>query len=194
MARAKSEHKRVALLEAAITIFAERGVWATPTSAISAAAGMAEGTLFTYFTTKDVLLNELYRFLKQEVAERLLLTAPQEPNLRHQAAHVWQHYIRWGVEHPARFRVLQELRLSDRITEESHLVGNEPFAALAALAEGEMRQGTLRQLPAGYLQAAMGGLADATITFITSGHGPLDTVSHTGFALFWSGVEVSGAQ
>ena len=48
-------------------LFAERGIGHTPTSAISAAAGVAEGTLFTYFKTKDELLNELYRELRKEM-------------------------------------------------------------------------------------------------------------------------------
>jgi AcrR family transcriptional regulator len=52
MARPKSDDKRNAILTAAIATFAARGVWSTPTSAISKAAGIAEGTLFTYFGTK----------------------------------------------------------------------------------------------------------------------------------------------
>ncbi|KAI1691915.1 bacterial regulatory protein, tetR family domain-containing protein [Ditylenchus destructor] len=69
MARPRSEDKRNAILDAAIAEFASRGAWSTPTSAISRAAGVAEGTLFTYFANKEVLVNELYRQLKTELAE-----------------------------------------------------------------------------------------------------------------------------
>ena len=67
MARPKSDNKRKAILESAMELFAERGIGHAPTSAISAAAGVAEGTLFTYFKTKDELLNELYRELRKEM-------------------------------------------------------------------------------------------------------------------------------
>jgi uncharacterized alpha-E superfamily protein len=50
-------------------LFAERGIGHTPTSAISAAAGIAEGTLFTYFKTKDELINELYHRTNQTCAD-----------------------------------------------------------------------------------------------------------------------------
>ena len=64
MARPKSEDKRNAILDAATRVFAERGLAAAPTSEISRRAGVADGTLFTYFKTKDDLINALYREIK----------------------------------------------------------------------------------------------------------------------------------
>src|SRR5258708_5790685 len=69
MAKPKSEDKRNAILSAAIQVFAERGLGA-PTAAITSAAGIAEGSLFTYFTTKEELINALYRELKLGWADR----------------------------------------------------------------------------------------------------------------------------
>ena len=66
MARPKSEDKRNAILSAATEVFAERGLSAA-TSAISTAAGVAEVPLFTYFKTKDELINALYREIKLEL-------------------------------------------------------------------------------------------------------------------------------
>ena len=55
MSRPRSEDNRIAILEAALCVFAERGNLSAPTSAISKAASVAEGTLFTYFKSKDDL-------------------------------------------------------------------------------------------------------------------------------------------
>ncbi len=68
MSRPKSDDKRIAILEAALRVFAERGNLSAPTSAISKAAGVAEGTLFTYFKSKDDLINELYRDIYARVS------------------------------------------------------------------------------------------------------------------------------
>ena len=57
MARPKSEDKRNAILDAATRVFAECGLTAAPTSEISRRAGVADGPLFTYFKTKDDLIN-----------------------------------------------------------------------------------------------------------------------------------------
>src|SRR5712672_503691 len=71
MARLKSEDKRNSILSAATKVFAERGL-AAPTVAITAVAGVAEGTLFTYFRTKDELVNALYREIKLELADAMM--------------------------------------------------------------------------------------------------------------------------
>src|SRR5690242_1863704 len=130
MARPKSEDKRNAILEAAIAVFAERGVWSTPTSAISKAAGVAEGTLFTYFSTKEVLVNELYRTLKLELAGALLATFPREADVRSTFYHVWERYVRWGAANPEKYKVMAQLGVSDHVTTESKAVGYAPFAEL----------------------------------------------------------------
>jgi len=82
VARPKSEDKRNAILNTAIRLFAERGLTAAPTSEISKQAGVAEGTLFTYFKTKDDLINALYREIKLELADAMMSDFPRKKNVR----------------------------------------------------------------------------------------------------------------
>lgn len=58
------ENTKRAILEAALELFAQKGFYRTTTKAISRKAGIAEGTLFNYFQTKEDLA--LY-FLEQEL-------------------------------------------------------------------------------------------------------------------------------
>jgi len=74
---ANKERTRNAILEAALLLFSQKGFYRTTTKAISAKAGIAEGTLFNYFRTKEDLalyffereLDGLTRWFAQE--ERL---------------------------------------------------------------------------------------------------------------------------
>ena len=45
--------RKNAILNAAVTLFAERGFNATPTSAVASLAGVAEGLIFHYFKNKE---------------------------------------------------------------------------------------------------------------------------------------------
>jgi AcrR family transcriptional regulator len=63
VARPTSPEKRRSLLLAAARAVGEQGVLAT-TSGIAKYAGVAEGTLFTYFESKDSLFQSLYLDLK----------------------------------------------------------------------------------------------------------------------------------
>ena len=67
MARPLSEEKRSALLAAAIDAVGSSGV-AASTLKIAKDAGVAEGTPFRYFPTKDDLFNQLY--LRRQIGDR----------------------------------------------------------------------------------------------------------------------------
>lgn len=72
MARPKSEDKKQALLEAATQAIAQSGI-AASTAVIARNAGVAEGTLFRYFATKDELINTLYLHLKQDLCQSMIM-------------------------------------------------------------------------------------------------------------------------
>lgn len=116
MARPKSKDKKQALLEAATLAFAQSGV-AAATSAIAHRAGVAEGTLFRYFATKDELLNELYLSIKSSLIHAMASgLSSDETQPKNNARHIWQSYIKWGIDHPVEYKAVRRLSLSERIT------------------------------------------------------------------------------
>lgn len=117
MSRPKSDGKRKAILEAALRLFAERGVAGTPTAAISKAAGVAEGTLFRYFKTKDELINELYLVLRKMFDEQLK-ALPADADVRGRLRFVWDKYLDIGLAHPEYVAVIRQLRVSGRLRKE----------------------------------------------------------------------------
>ena len=59
----RTQTKKEAILQAASKFFSERGYWDTSVSDISKATGVAEGTIFYHFQTKeDLFLAVLKRF------------------------------------------------------------------------------------------------------------------------------------
>ena len=72
------EKTKQAILRAALDLFAEKGFGRTTTKAISRKAGIAEGTLFNYFETKEDLA--LY-FLEQELDE-VIEWYQQDPRIK----------------------------------------------------------------------------------------------------------------
>src|ERR1700728_968563 len=99
MARPLSEEKRTAILAAATEAVAMLGVSA-PTAKIAKEAGVAEGTLFTYFTNKDELLNRLYLELKMDLRNAMMTGYPAGKSLVDRNRHVWDRLIDWGSAHP----------------------------------------------------------------------------------------------
>src|SRR5882724_11771871 len=126
MARPLSEDKRTAILEAATEAVATVGVSA-PTAKIAKGAGVAEGTLFTYFANKDELLNRLYLELKMDLRDAMMTGYPSGKSLIDRNRHVWDRYIGWGSAHPLKRSAMRQLVVSDRITEGSKKLVRDAF-------------------------------------------------------------------
>src|SRR4030088_2181260 len=165
MAKPKSEDKRNAILSAAIQVFAERGLGA-PTAAISTAAGIAEGSLFTYFKTKDELINALYREFKLELADSMMSGFPRKRSVRHRLEHVWNGYLQWGVSNPDQQKVLRQIQVWGGLTQESKQAGFAPFTEIQRMTEDAVTQPIYKDVPQTFIGAALGALAEMTMEFM----------------------------
>jgi AcrR family transcriptional regulator len=185
MARAKSEDKRNAILSAATEVFAERGLSAA-TSAISQAAGVAEGTLFTYFNTKDELINALYCAIKLELADAMMSDFPRRASLRTRLQHVWDGYARWGIANPSQHKVLQQIVVWSGLTEESKRAGTAPFLEVEKMAQAAVAQHLFLDRPLEFIAATLSAMADTTIEFMRRSPKQADLYRNSGFEMLWA--------
>ena len=182
MAKPKSEDRRNAILTAATQIFAERGLGA-PTSAITSAAGVAEGSLFTYFKTKDELVNELYREIKVDLADAMMSGFPRRTSVRHRLRHVWDQFVNWGVSNPAQANVLKQIQIWGGLTEESKMAGSAPFAEIPKMV-GDAKVA----LPQAFVEAVLGALAETVMEFIRLHPEKAEMYRKAGFEMLWAGI------
>lgn len=187
MARPKSDDKRNAILAAAIEVIAEQGVSA-PTAKIASLAGVAEGTLFTYFSNKDELLNQLYVGIKSELRDVMMSAYPKSKGVKTRVRHAWQMYVGWGIAWPLKRKVLGQLAVSDRITDQSKATGLAAFAEFTSMVEQNIDNGVLRNHPAEFVSAIMGTLAETTMDFMTRFPQEADRYSESGFEAFWNAI------
>jgi AcrR family transcriptional regulator len=189
VARPKSEDKRNAILDAATRLFAERGLTASPTSEISKQARVAEGTLFTYFKTKDDLINALYREIKLELADAMMSDFPRKKNVRTRLRHVWDGYVNWGIANPRQRKVLAQLQVSEVLTKESKDAGGAPFVEFQIMIRGAIEQRVFRNdLPVELISKSLAALGEATIDLTMSNPSKAKRYRDSGFQMFWAGI------
>lgn len=166
MARPRSDDKRNAILTAATQAVAEQGTGA-PTARIARLAGVAEGTVFTYFANKDELLNVLYLTLKLDLREAIIAGFPEGGPLLDRRRHAWRRYIDWGVANPDMYKALTQLVVSDRITEATRLAGDEAFKAVDSTFATSYRPVHLpKEQALAFGSALLLSLAETTMTFV----------------------------
>ncbi len=189
MARPKSEDKRNAILDAATHLFAERGLTAAPTSEISKQAGVAEGTLFTYFKTKDDLINALYREIKLELADAMMSDFPRKKNVGTRLRHVWDRYANWGIANPKQRKVLAQLTVSEVLTKESRDAGSATFVEFQAMIRDAIEQRVFRNdVPVELISKALTALVEATIDLTVAKPSKAQDYRESGFQMFLAGI------
>lgn len=187
MARPLSEAKREAILAAACKLVAEHGTGA-PTAKIAREAGLAEGTLFTYFASKDELLNQLYLELKTDFATLTVTAYPREGSIRDRLEHLWNSFIDWGAKHPVKHKALRQLAVSDRISEETRSKGAAAFAEISGMIEESRRIGLLKDQSQPFFSAVVEALSEVMLDLIAREPGKHEHYKKLGFSVFWDGI------
>jgi AcrR family transcriptional regulator len=189
MARPKSETKRNAILDAATRVFAERGLAAAPTSEISKQAGVAEGTLFTYFKTKADLINALFRDIKLEQANAIMSDYPRKKSVRTRLRHVWDGYVNWGMKNPEQRKVLSQLQVSGMLSKQSLEAGSAPYVEMHNATRDAIEQHVLRvDLPIELISKMLAASAEATMDLIVLKPAMATKYRNGGFEIYWSGI------
>ncbi|MGB6128414.1 MAG: TetR/AcrR family transcriptional regulator [Psychrilyobacter sp.] len=94
------KRKRKIIIEVAMKLFVERGFHGTPTSLIAKEAGIATGTLFNYFKTKNILINEIFIEIKLEQKEGILKDLEEAKTSKMKLKKIWNNLIIWGIKNP----------------------------------------------------------------------------------------------
>ena len=187
MARPRSEDKQIALLEAATNVVAEQGLGA-PTSLIAKRAGVAEGTLFRYFATKDELLNALYLDIKRSLGESMRELINQSATRDALVRSLWDGYINWGIANPVAVKALNQLAVSDKITAQTRTKVVEFFPEMHQISSLCSARGSLSSLPQAFSDALLVALADATMLFAARDPERAEEYKAAGFKIFWEGI------
>lgn len=188
MARPLSEEKRDALIAAATELVAAQGVGAT-TAKIAKRAGLSEGTLFTYFATKEELFNQLFMELETELAHTLLEGYPQKDAIgQDRVRYLWNQFIDWGAAYPNKLKALKQLKVSDRLDEACRKFGEEVFGAMKAELKQSMEPHLRPGQTMGYLHAVFAALAETTLDFIARYPEQAKQYKQVGFDVFWHGL------
>lgn len=184
MARPKSEDKKQALLEAATVAIAQQGI-AASTALIARNAGVAEGTLFRYFATKDDLLNALYLHLKSSLCETMLAGIGDAVTPKDFTRCIWNSYIDWGVRNPLGNKAIRRMAVSEKITAETKQQVSDMFPELNKLCQRSVRDVFLSDAYRAFGDALFLSLAETTIEFAS--HEPKRAADLTalGFEAMW---------
>jgi AcrR family transcriptional regulator len=149
----------------------------------------AEGTLFTYFKTKDDLINALHREIKLELADAMMSGFPRKKSVRIRLRHVWNTYVNWGMANPEQRKVLAQLQVSGMLSKESLEAGSAPFVEMQNTTRDAIERHILRaDLPIELISKMLAAVAEATMDLIVLKPAMANKYRNGGFEIYWAGI------
>ncbi len=122
--RSSQKEKRARILDGALKIFAAKGFYNTRVSEIAKKAGVADGTIYNYFKSKDDILISLFEDRMERILQRLReeLAGDVQSQIRR---YIELHLSLATLEPELAEFITVELRQSDKFLRE---YGNPKFA------------------------------------------------------------------
>ncbi len=96
----KRERTRTALIEAAIEVLAEKGLEGTSIDDLMRVAGMARGTFYNYFQTRDEVASAVSAYIKEQLRSTVVNRIPADYSSEAVVACSIYGFIKFGKENP----------------------------------------------------------------------------------------------
>jgi TetR/AcrR family transcriptional regulator, fatty acid metabolism regulator protein len=164
--------KRDAILRAAIDVFAERGYFNAQVADVARAAGIAAGTVYLYFRSKDDLLVSIFeKTMREAIEDGRAIVAPLRDPIERLAAIARVHLERMGRDRSLAVVFQVELRQSTKFMERfSSTLLREYLGVIRAIIVDGQKTGAFRKELNPTLAAKLffGGLDEMATNWVLS--------------------------
>jgi DNA-binding transcriptional regulator YbjK len=128
-------NKKELVLNAALTLFVKQGFHGTATAKIAAEAGVANGTLFQYFKTKDDLILALFLAIKEDMKFQMIA------------------FIHWALVNGDKFQFIQQYYNSPYIHQLNTKDLEKYLQPHYVIIEKGIKEGVIKKIPTDLLYA-----------------------------------------
>lgn len=104
--------KRMAVIQAAMELIAENGFHGTPMSGIAKRAGVAAGTIYHYFESKDALIEATYALLEEQLLESIRQGYCEDSSVQERFLHIGRMLVSSFIVFPMKSRFIEQFHNS----------------------------------------------------------------------------------
>ena len=177
-------------MEAALKLFTERGFHGTSTAEISKEAGVATGTLFNYFPTKEDLINSLYFEVKGQLSQSMCKEIEIQNSFQDKLRKIWSNLIKWGINNQEEFLFVGQFCTSPYITKFTQEEVMKEYIFLQDLVNEGIKRGVIRDYSSELIIAMFYHASRTVVSLIFDLDSPHDKNKfiEDGFQIIWRGL------
>jgi AcrR family transcriptional regulator len=182
--------KKTAIIDAALKLFTERGFHGTSTAEISKEAGVATGTLFNYFPTKEDLINSLYFEVKGQLSQSMGKGIEAQSTFKEKFRKIWSNLIKWGVDNQEEFHFVGQFCSSPYITKYTREEVMKEYVFLHDLVNEGIKTGVIKDFSAELTISMFYQASRTVVNLILDSDSSQDKNKfiEDGFQIIWNGL------
>lgn len=138
-------------------LLTERGVQATPMSAIAKVANTGMGTIYNYFATKEELINAIYLYIKRSQIHLVAKALDADSSLKARFFRFYTAFINFYFKFPESFAFMDQFHSSPIITETTREAGQQDFLPVISLIQQGQNEGIIKKMELDALQHFLAG-------------------------------------
>lgn len=186
----KDDEKFNAIARATFALVEQTGLDGLTMAAIAREAGLATGTLYVYFKSKEELLATVYEQAKTQTACGLLQGDDPTAPMRSRFRRCWQNWLEHRLKYPAQVVFLDRYYNSPWFSEASRDVSTRLIRDWVALVEDAKAQQILKNVPTPLLLHSFGASVRETANLLANGTLPhTEATLEMAFGLCWDGIK-----
>lgn len=143
----KSTDKRSKILDTTLRLITERGFHDTPMSLVAKEAGVAAGTIYHYFSSKDELINELYSDMKARMGRALLRQDEATQSVKDRFFRFWENLYNHFIDHPIAFKFLEQYANSPLVNQDVRAENSLHYQPILDFMQEGIKAGVMRDMP-----------------------------------------------
>jgi AcrR family transcriptional regulator len=184
--------KKELIIEAALKLFVENGFHGTATGKIAQEAGVATGTLFNYFKTKDELVIAIYIQLKEELANYITENTENQSDTKGKIKIQISATLFWGLDNSSKFRFIQQFHSSPYLSQVEVEVINKQVLPHLQLIQTGINEDLIKVLPVDLIYSIISSQTFGLYQYLTSKElskvEQHDTIQNT-FEMLWEMIK-----
>ncbi len=185
-----TDDKRQQILAATLDLIHENGLQSTPMSAIAKNAGVAMGTIYHHFPSKEDLVNALYQDLLGQLGAYVLERYTADSPVHGRLTQLWTHSLRFILDHPRQFLFVDQYAHSPYIDPAAKEDDSGWWEALVRAIDDGQQQGIIKPVnPELLIQGVVGLLGALAKGHIAGKFVLTDEMVETAVALCWDAVK-----
>jgi AcrR family transcriptional regulator len=181
-------NKQEQIQATALRLFVADGFHGTPTAKIAAEAGVANGTLFYHYKTKDELVIALYNKIRQENTANVQAIIDRDDFITTKFRNIFVHSVTWALNNRDKFYYLQQFNFSPHLAQVPAETLQQHNIGYAGFIDEGVRKKLLKQQPVSLLIAMFNSHVQGIYQYLASrefDEAEKDRVVSAGYDMLW---------